>query len=135
MLDTQSSLAGGSWLPPLDVYETKTAFVVVVDVPGVPSGALEVTLDAGVLMVRGERKFHSSVTEDSFHRVERRFGSFARSVSLPSARVDHANVTARMADGVVTIEVPKSESAQPRRIDVVETSPTIDADSEVGEDG
>lgn len=136
----------GSWLPPLDVVETREAYVVVVDVPGVPSGKLDVTLESGVLTIRGERRFHCGPGDAAdtprgsaegprleepdavFHRVERRFGQFSRSVALPSNRVDADGVVARVAEGVLTVEVPKSHTAQPRRIQVVEQA-VIDADS------
>jgi HSP20 family protein len=117
-----SSSGGGSWLPPLDVYETPSAYVVVVDVPGVPLDRLDVVIEAGVLTVSGDRRFHACVSEESFHRVERRFGSFARSVALPSAKVDADSVTARVAEGVLTVEIPKAPEAQPRHIPVVEES-------------
>ncbi len=128
VLEASRQGAAGSWLPPLDVYETKDAYVVVIDVPGVSLDRLDVMLENGVLTVRGERKFHPCVSEESFHRVERRFGQFTRSVSLPSSRVESDGVTARSSDGVLTIEVPKAAAAQPRRITVVDTSTSIEAE-------
>ncbi len=130
MLEPRRS-ALSSWQPPLDVYETADGFVVVVDVPGVAPSRLDVTLENGVLMIRGERSFAGSGGEGrpgsgNYHRIERRFGSFARSVSLPSSAVAPEGVTARTADGVLTIVVPKAASAQPRKIAVVEQT-TIDA--------
>lgn len=119
--------ATGAWQPALDVFETKDAYVVVVDVPGVSGTKIDVTLESGVLTVRGERRFHPEVAEEQFHRVERRFGHFARRVSIPSSRIDPDGVSARMADGVLTVEVQKAEAAQPRRIQVVEQQ-TIDAE-------
>lgn len=119
LLDAPGTPAG-SWRPPLDLYETKEAYVAIVDVPGVPSSKLEVTLEAGVLTVRGERKFHSNVPEDSFHRVERRFGTFVLSIALPSSKVEAEGVRASVADGVLTIEVPKVARAVPRRIEVTD---------------
>lgn len=120
MFESPLGPEAGSWLPPLDVYETREAFVVTVDVPGVTPSKLDVTLETGVLTVKGERKFYSNVSEDSFHRVERRFGMFNRAVALPSAKVDPDGVSARIADGVLTVEIPKAQRAQPRRIEVVE---------------
>lgn len=126
----------GSWQPPLDVYETADSFVVVVDVPGVATSRLDVTLENGVLMIRGERSFAGGSGEggpgrENYHRIERRFGSFARSVSLPSSAVQAEGVVARAADGVLTIVVPKAASAQPRKIAVTEQT-TIDAAAPVG---
>ncbi|MCC7076625.1 MAG: Hsp20/alpha crystallin family protein [Acidimicrobiia bacterium] len=118
LLDAPGTPAG-AWRPPLDLYETREAYVVIVDVPGVPAVKLDVTLEAGVLTVKGERKFHSNVPEDSFHRVERRFGTFTLSIALPSSKVDSETVTASVADGVLTVEVPKAAQALPRRIEVV----------------
>ncbi len=120
LLQVVSGQAVGAWQPPLDVYETKDVFVIVLDVPGVSGDKIDITFESGVLTVQGERKFHSGVSEDSFHRVERRFGRFSRRIGLPPGQLDPDGVTARVADGVLTVEVPKIVAAQPRRIKVIE---------------
>src|SRR5690349_17141072 len=74
---------GGSWLPPVDIYETSDRFVVTLELPGVEPGDVDVSVEDATLSVRGERRFYREVDEESFHRVERRYGSFGRSLSLP----------------------------------------------------
>ena len=107
----------GAWLPPLDIYETQGSFVVKVELPGVEPDSVEVSVEDNVLTIQGERKFYSEVDEESFHRVERRYGQFARSLSLP-ASANAEGITAAFDKGVLTIEVPKVEQAKPRKITV-----------------
>src|ERR671935_3229706 len=71
--------SSGAWAPPLDVYETKDKFVVCMELPGVDPTAVDLTVEDSTLTVRGERQFYSEVPEESFHRVERRYGQFVRS--------------------------------------------------------
>lgn len=111
---------GGStqgWVPPLDVAETGDAYRVIVELPGFGADQVDVTVSDGTLTIRGERKFYDDVAEESFHRVERRFGAFQRSISLPS-QVQADRIAATFNNGVLTIEVPKAEAVKPRRIQV-----------------
>jgi HSP20 family protein len=111
---------GGSWLPPLDIYETNDRFVVTLELPGVEPGDVDVSVEDSTLSVRGERKFYSEVDEDSFHRVERRYGSFGRSLTLPPT-ADVEGIQASFDKGVLTVEVPKAEAAKPKKIEVKAT--------------
>ncbi len=115
--DAALGASAGAWLPPLDIYETKGSFVVKVELPGVEPGSVDVSVEDSVLTVQGERRFYSEVSEESFHRVERRYGQFARSLTLP-ASADAQGITAAFDKGVLTIEVPKVEQAKPRKITV-----------------
>lgn len=109
--------AGGAWVPPLDIYETKDHYVVHVELPGVDPEGVEVSVEDGTLTISGERAFYHEVDEDQFHRVERRFGAFLRTLSLPpAARADA--IEASFDKGVLTIKVPKAEEAKPRRITI-----------------
>jgi HSP20 family protein len=110
----------GSWSPFLDVYETPDSFVVKVDLPGMSSDDVEVTLDQNLLTIRGERKSEEEVKEENFHRIERRYGSFERTVSLP-AQVNPDGIQANFTDGVLEVIVPKSEQAKPHKIKIGET--------------
>ena len=107
----------GAWVPPLDIYETKEKFVVTVELPGIEPDSVDVSVEDSTLTIRGERSFTNEVDEDSYHRVERRYGSFVRSLSLPqTARADA--IEASFDKGVLTIEIPKAEEAKPRKISI-----------------
>jgi HSP20 family protein len=105
----------GAWTPALDVYETKENFVITMELPGLSPEDVDISVEDSTLMVRGERRFYSEQDEDSFHRIERRFGEFTRSLTLPST-ANAENIKASFDQGVLTIEVPKKEEAKPRKI-------------------
>jgi len=107
----------GSWAPALDIYETKEKFVVTMELPGMDAKGVDVSVEDSTLTVTGERKFYSEVNEESFHRVERRFGQFVRSLALPST-ADAERIAASFDKGVLTVEVPKVEAAKPKKITV-----------------
>ncbi|MGC4174683.1 Hsp20/alpha crystallin family protein [Demequina sp.] len=107
----------GAFAPALDVEETDEGFTLHVELPGISPDDVNLSIEENVLTIAGERAFYSDKTTDGFRRVERRFGTFHRSVRLPD-RVDPDAVTAAYADGIVTVTVPKAESAKPRRIQV-----------------
>ena len=112
----EAALAG-SWSPALDVEETEDAFRVHVETPGVKPEDIEVTLEEGVLAIRGERRFYEDKREEGFRRIERRFGRFQRTLRLP-APVDADDVRATYADGMLSVTVPKAAAAKPRKIEV-----------------
>ncbi len=115
-----SGSTSGAWVPPLDIYETTEKFVVSVELPGIEPDSVDVSVEDSTLTIKGERSFSNEVDEDSFHRVERRYGSFARSLSLPQmARPDE--IEASFDKGVLTIEIPKAEEAKPRKISIKAT--------------
>jgi HSP20 family protein len=105
------------WMPAMDVYETDEKVVVTVELPGIEAEDVEVSVEDSTLTVSGTREFSSEVTEESYHRIERRYGSFSRAVSLPP-QVDTGKVEARFQDGVLTVEVPKVEKAKPKKIQI-----------------
>ena len=107
----------GAWMPPLDIYETKDKFVVTVELPGVEPDDVDVSVEDSTLTIRGERKLYQEVDEDSFHRVERRYGAFARSLALPQT-ANAEGIEASFDRGVLTVEVPKAEEAKPKRLPV-----------------
>jgi len=107
----------GAWMPALDVYETKDRFVVTVELPGVEPGDVEVSVEDSALTIKGQREFYRNIDEESFHRIERRYGAFQRSLGLP-ATADAERVEAKFDKGVLTVEVPKLEEAKPRKIEV-----------------
>jgi HSP20 family protein len=113
----EDRLGTGVWTPAVDIYETKDAVCVRAELPGVDKDAVSVEVKDGVLALRGERKFEKEVKEENYHRVERSYGTFHRSFSLPSS-VDGERVTARMKDGVLEVTLPKREEAKPKQIKI-----------------
>jgi HSP20 family protein len=107
----------GAWTPALDVFETQEKFVITMELPGVSPDDVDISVEDSTLMVRGERKFYSEQQEESFLRIERRFGEFTRSLTLPST-ADAESIQASFDHGVLTIEVPKREEAKPRKISI-----------------
>jgi HSP20 family protein len=111
------SVSTGAWVPALDIYETKDHYVVTVELPGVEPESVDVSVEDQTLTVRGEREFYREIPDEAFHRVERRYGAFARSLTLPST-ADVERISASFDKGVLTIEVPKVEAVKPRKIEI-----------------
>jgi len=114
--DTDASLAG-AFSPALDVEESDDAFTLHVELPGVKPDEVDVSIEENVLTIAGQREFYGEKDAEGFRRIERRFGRFHRAVRLPD-RVDPDKVEAAYKDGLLTVTVPKAESAKPRRIQV-----------------
>jgi HSP20 family protein len=109
--------AKGSWMPSMDVFETKDKIVATLELPGIDPDAVEVAVEDSTLTVSGSRGFSDEVKEDDYHRIERRYGAFSRAITLPQS-ADTDKVEARFDKGVLTIEVPKVEKAKPKKIQV-----------------
>jgi len=106
----------GAWVPPVDIIETAGKDVVVrAELPDMKREDINVTFENNVLSIEGERKFERTNEGDTYHRVERGYGSFRRSFSLP-ASVDAARVQADYKDGVLTVTLPRREESRPRQI-------------------
>ena len=103
--------------PPVDIEENAEGYVFRADLPGMTDKDVKVSLVGDTLTLRGERKRESEVKDDHYHRVERAYGAFSRSFSLP-ATVDAGNVRADYKDGVLTVVLPTREEAKPRQIQV-----------------
>ena len=119
-LHTQQSNARATttaWAPALDISERKDAYLVTVELPGLKPEDLDITMEDGLLTIQGERQFTAESSEQQFHRVERRYGAFRRSITLP-AHVMAEGIQASFEDGVLQILVPKAEEAKPKRIQV-----------------
>jgi HSP20 family protein len=107
------------WTPSLDVKETKDAFVVRAEVPGIEPKEIAVTLEGEVLTIRGEKKHEKEEKEEHYYRMERSYGAFARSLRLPAA-VDGSRVTASFKNGLLTVTLPKAPGAKGTTIPVKE---------------
>ncbi|MDH3238412.1 MAG: Hsp20/alpha crystallin family protein [Deltaproteobacteria bacterium] len=110
-------LRTGMWTPAVDIYENDEFVVVKAELPGVEKDRISVEVKEGILTLRGERGFDRELKEESYHRIERAYGSFQRSFSLPVS-VDQEKVTARFQDGVLEVKLPKKEQAKPKQIEV-----------------
>jgi len=111
----ESSLT--AWAPAADIYETEHELVVKADLPEVDPKDLDIRVENNILTIRGERKFEKKVNEDNYLRVERAYGSFARSFTLANT-VDSDAIKADYQNGVLTLTIPKREEAKPKQIKV-----------------
>jgi HSP20 family protein len=118
-LHTQQQGTGTAtaWAPALDISERKDAYLVAVELPGLKPEDLDITMEDGLLTIQGERHFAHDSSEQQYHRVERRYGAFRRSITLP-AHVLAEGIQASFEDGVLQILVPKAEEAKAKRIQV-----------------
>jgi HSP20 family protein len=108
----------GAWVPPVDVYQNGDHEVVLVaELPAMKKEDIDITVDGGTLTIKGEKRMAGELKEEQFHRIERRYGSFSRSFSLPPT-VDAGKVAAEYRDGVLTVRLPMREESKPRQIKV-----------------
>lgn len=108
----------GAWLPPVDIYQNGDHEVVLLaELPAMKREDIDITVDGGTLTIKGEKRVATDLKEEQFHRIERRYGSFSRSFSLPQT-VDAGKVAAEYKDGVLTVRLPTREEAKPRQIKV-----------------
>ena len=111
-------LASNAWVPPVDIYQDGDKEVVLkAEVPDMALEDIDITVDNGTLTIKGDKKVAGDVKEEQFHRVERRYGNFSRSFSLPRT-VDSTRVSAEYKNGVLTVRLPLREEAKPRQIKV-----------------
>jgi HSP20 family protein len=106
-----------TWSPAVDIYETENELVVKADLPDVAEKDIDVHVENNLLTIRGERKFEKSVSEDNYLRVERSYGAFSRSFSLPNT-VNAEAIHAAYKNGVLTVTMPKREESKPRQVKV-----------------
>jgi HSP20 family protein len=118
--DTPGGGNGGTlrrWIPPMDLVETEDSFVLKADLPGLTESDLNLEVEDNVLTISGERKAEHESRERGWYRVERAFGSFSRSLTLPDG-VDADAISARFDRGVLEVRVPKPEERKPRRVQI-----------------
>ena len=120
----ESSLS--AWAPAVDIYETEHELVVKADLPDVDPKDLDIRVENNILSIRGERKFEKKVSEENYLRVERSYGSFARSFTLANT-VNADAIKADYQNGVLTLTVPKREEAKPKQIKVSINTPAVAA--------
>jgi len=116
-LPKEETLPLTDWTPPCDIYETEKELVLKMELPEMKKEEVHVTVENNVLTVRGERKFEEKVNRENYHRVERNYGAFLRSFTLPSF-VEGNKIVAEFKDGLLTVTLPKNTTAIPKQIEV-----------------
>ena len=129
-------IARGAWAPSVDIYENKDQIVLEAELPGMKQDDFDLSIENNVITLRGERKFEKTDEGDNYHRVERSYGSFTRSFTLPQT-VSAEGATAEYNNGVLRVTLPKREETKARRIQVSGTGTgasqkTIDTTAESG---
>jgi HSP20 family protein len=118
----QKEVSLRTWVPPVDICETEDSLVLKAELPGIKPDDVEIRVEDNTLYLKGERKFEKEVKDENFHQVERSYGTFSRSFSLPSS-IDSDKVKAEYQNGILTLTMPKREEAKPKtiKIDVSKT--------------
>ena len=114
---SEGELSTRTWAPPVDIYENGDSLVLKAELPGINPDEVEIRVEDNTLYLKGERKFEKEVKEQNYHRVERSYGTFTRSFSLPNS-IDADKVAANFKDGVLTLTMPKKEEAKPKTIKI-----------------
>jgi HSP20 family protein len=107
----------GAWMPPVDIAEDKERITLTAELPGFKEDEVQIQMEGNILTLRGERKFEEEKTGRNYHRVERSYGQFMRSFTLPN-NVDRENIRAKFRNGLLEIELPKREDAKPKQIQI-----------------
>jgi HSP20 family protein len=108
---------GSAWTPAVDIFETGNAIVLKAELPGLRTEDIDIEVDDNVLTLRGERRFEEKVDEGRYYRLERAYGHFQRSLTLPQG-VKADEISAAFENGLLTVRVPKADEVQPRKIAV-----------------
>lgn len=113
----EEGIGRGAWNPSVDIYENKDQIILEAELPGMNRGDFELTVENNVITLRGERNFEKKDDNDNYHRVERSYGSFTRSFTLPQT-VSAEGAMAEYTNGVLRVTLPKREETKARRIEV-----------------
>jgi HSP20 family protein len=114
---SEEDWVGGSWAPAVDIYEQNGNIVLKAELPGVDPKDVDVRVENNILTLRGERKLDNEVKRESYHRVERAYGSFTRSFTLPNV-VDTEKIKAEYKDGLLRMTLPTKDEAKPKQISI-----------------
>jgi len=114
----EKDLATSSWAPAVDIYETEGEVVLTAEIPGIEEKDIEIKVEDNSLTLRGERKFEKETKEDNYHRIERAYGSFFRSFTLPSY-VDQDKIEAEHENGILKVRMPKRAELKPRKVKIL----------------
>jgi HSP20 family protein len=114
----ERDLAASSWAPAVDIYETENEVILTAEIPGIEEKDIEIKVEDSTLTLRGERKFEKETKEENYHRIERAYGSFFRSFTLPTY-VDQDGIEAQHENGVLKIHMPKRAELKPRKVKIL----------------
>ncbi len=110
-------LSTGEWRPNVDIYEAPDKIVLKADLPGVIQGDIELKIENNTLMIRGERHMDKETKQENYHRIERAYGAFSRSFTLPDT-IDVDKVKAEQKNGILEVVLPKREETKPKKIEI-----------------
>lgn len=116
--ESRQGLSTVQWSPVIDISEDEHEYMIKAEIPEVQKEDVQVTVENGVLSIRGERKFEKEDKHKTYHRIERCYGSFSRSLALPDD-ADPDRVSAEFKDGLLRVRMPKSEAKKPKQIEVL----------------
>lgn len=114
----EKDLVSSSWTPTVDIFETENELVLSAEVPGINEKDIEIKIEDNTLTLRGERKFENETKEENYHRIERAYGSFFRSFSLPLS-INQDIIKAEHLNGVLKIIMPKKPELKPRKVKIL----------------
>jgi HSP20 family protein len=114
---TDEGIARGAWSPPVDIFENKESIILEIELPGMSRDDFDLTIENNVLTIRGERRFNKKDESDTYHRVERSYGAFSRSFTLPQT-ITGETASAEYKNGVLRVLLAKREEVKPRRIEI-----------------
>jgi len=109
--------SAGLWSPPVDIYETENEIILKAELPEIAQKDIDIKIEDGTLTIRGERKFERETKKENYHRIERAYGKFNRSFSLPNT-IDQEKIKASFRDGILKLIMPKREETKPKQITV-----------------
>lgn len=119
----REDMLNGAWIPKVDIFENKEHLVLEAELPGMTSDDFELSFENNVLTLKGERKFEKKTESENYHRVERSYGSFTRSFTLPQT-VTAEGAAAQFENGILNVSLPKREDVKARKIEVTGASAT-----------
>jgi HSP20 family protein len=114
----EKELISSSWAPAIDIYEDETQLVLTAEVPGINEKDVEIKIEDNLLSIQGERKLEKETKEENYHRIERAYGSFYRSFTLPNY-IDQDKIRAEHENGVLKITMPKKAELKPRKVKII----------------
>jgi HSP20 family protein len=113
----EEDISAGLWAPPVDIYETENEIVLKAELPEIDQKDIEIKVEDNTLTIRGERRFDQETKKENYHRIERAYGKFSRSFSLPNT-IDQEKIKASYKDGILKLVMPKKEEKKPKQITV-----------------
>lgn len=114
----EKDMISSTWAPSVDIYETENALILTAEVPGVDENNIEIKIEDNTLSLNGERKFEKETKEENYHRIERSYGSFYRSFTIPR-QIDQEKIKAEHDNGVLRITMPKKPESKPKSVKVL----------------